>query len=223
MPLQRIENIGGQSLLEIIIALAVGTILIGAAVVAVTSALKSNVDIRTTQVANSLSQEYIDILQTMAESNWQSIYGVAGKGSNSQFYLSPSSTTYVINTGNTTTIAEGRIFTRYLSVENAGRDSCGIGNISTNPTSSCSAGPGSSGVTDDPSTQKITVTVSWGTNYTVTKVQYLTRYKNKSLIQSDWSGGSGQSGPITSPNNRFYQSDNVDYTFLPGAIKIQGF
>lgn len=102
------------------------------------------------------------------------------------------------------------VFTRYFNIENVSRDS--NGNIV------------SSGGNDDPSTQKIISYVEWPASSGVTGridiVDYVTRWANQVFNQSDWSGGSGQSGVITEPNNRF---DNATSVSSPaGSIRIEG-
>jgi len=219
-----IKSISGQSLVEIIIAITVGAILIGAASAAIVPILRSNLETRNVQTASSLAQEYLDNVQNLAESNWLNIYILPGsKGPSSQFYLSATSTTYEILSGTTSTVVEGRTFTRYFSIENTSRNLCGASDITTNATSSCASGPGSSGVADDPSTQKITTTITWPENRSISKSQYLTRSRNKVFVQTDWSAGPGQEGPITLENNQFATSSNINYSTTTGSIKIQGF
>jgi len=211
----------GQSLVEIIIAIAVGAILIGGATAVLIPILRSNLETRHVQIATSLAQEYLDNLQSLAESDWQIIYSPpSAKGPSSQFYLRATSTTYEILSGATSTVVEGRTFTRYFSIENTSRNLCGASDITTNATSSCASGPGSSGVADDPSTQKITTTITWPESRSISKTQYLTRNINKVFVQTDWSAGPGQEGPITSENNQFATSTNINYTTTTGSIII---
>ena len=217
-------KIKGQSLVEIIIAISIGAILIGGATGVIIPILRSNLETRNVQTATSLAQEYLDNLQSITESDWHLIYTPpSAKGPSSQFYLAPTSTTFMLVSGATSTVVEGKTFTRYFSIENVSRNLCGSSDITTNATTSCGSGPGTAGVADDPSTQKITATVSWPEGGSVTKTQYITRNVNKIFIQTDWSGGPGQEGPITSENNRFYSSVDIDYSSIPGSIKIQGF
>lgn len=106
---------------------------------------------------------------------------------------------------------DSQIFTRYFAVENVSRDAAD--DIVT------------SGGNNDPSTQKITATVEWSAGGGTPKFQifdYVTRWRNRVLDQSDWSGGSGQEGPLTEPNNKFASStNNVDATSTPGSIKLR--
>ena len=213
----------GQSLIEILIAISVGGVLIGAAIGAVTLFLRNSLDVRMSQAASSLAEEYVGGLRSISESNWRSVYDLVGKGPDSQFYLIPSGTsTYIIVSGTTSTIKEGRVFTRYFSIENVNRDSCGVGDITTDAAGPC-LGPGTAGVAEDPSTQKITVKIDWEGNQSLSKIQYLGRSRNRVLVQTDWSGGFNQEGPVLEPNNKFATSTNINYTTSTGSIVIQGF
>jgi len=217
----------GQSLIEVIIGMAVATILIGAAAATTVVVLRSNFDTKTAQIASSLASEYANNLQSLAYSDWQKVYTPpAGKGADSQFYLTASGTAFALVSGATTTVIEGKNFTRYFSIENTSRDSCGIGNITTNATTSCAA-VGDSGIADDPSTQKIKVYVNWEGGRNLNKIQYLTRSQNKVFIQTDWSGGANQEFFSTSTNNtfinnKFASSTNINHSSLTGAIMISG-
>lgn len=220
-------NTKGQSLIEVIIGMAIATILIGAAAATTVVVLRSNFDTKTAQIASFLASEYIDNLQSLTYSDWQKIYTpLAGKGTDSQFYLNASGTTFELISGATTTVVEGKNFIRYFFIENVSRDSCGIGSITINATTSC-ASVGDSGIADDPSTQKITVYVNWEGGRNLNKIQYLTRSQNKVFIQTDWSGGNNQEYFSTSTNNtfinnKFASSTNINYSSSTGAITISG-
>ncbi len=221
---KNLKTNSGQSLIEVIIAVVIGAILVGASAITISPILRSNLETRNVGIATSFAQEYLDNIQSLTESGWQVIYNPpSAKGPSSQFYLVPSGTTYAVRAGTTSTIFEGKTFTRYFSIENVNRDSCGVGNITNDNITSCSLGPSSIGVADDPSTQEITVTVTWPVSGSLTRTQYFTRNINKTFVQIDWSGGSGQEGPITVENNKFTSSVNINSTSSPGSIKLEGF
>ncbi len=119
-----------------------------------------------------------------------------------------------------------RIYARSFTIENTSRDSCGVGDITTEATSTCASGPATSGVADDPSTQKITVNASWSgggsAGSAISKILYIARTASTIFRQTDWSGGSGQEGPITSINNQFATSTDVNYS-QSGSITIFGY
>ncbi|MCL5011999.1 MAG: LamG domain-containing protein [Patescibacteria group bacterium] len=97
------------------------------------------------------------------------------------------------------------VYTRYFSVENVNRDT--NGNIA------------SSGGTDDPSTQKITTTVTWEGGRKIQLFHYMLRKDAFLLWNNNWSGGSGVSGPVTSATSSFASSTNVVYT-TPSLITV---
>ncbi|TRZ64718.1 MAG: hypothetical protein D4Q79_01010 [Spirochaetia bacterium] len=221
--LQSCNYSSGQSLAEILIAIGVGAILIGGTIGIMAPVLRSNLETKNVQIATSLAQQYSDNLRNISEASWFNIYNPpAAKGASSQFYLNATSTTYAIVSGATSTTVEDRNFGIYFSIENVNRDSCGAGNISSEATTTCTNGPGTTGVIDDPSTQKINVHISWTQGGSLLRISYFTRSSNKIFNQTDWSGGSGQTGPITSENNKFASSTGVDYSTTTGAIRIQG-
>jgi type II secretory pathway pseudopilin PulG len=104
---------------------------------------------------------------------------------------------------------QAQFYNRNFTVSNVNRDSNGY----------ITSGAG----TNDPSTQLINVFYSWPSGSTSTVPIYLTRYADQVTYQNDWSGGSGQNGPITIPNNLFSSSTFIDYTSSTGAIIIKGF
>jgi len=213
----------GQSLAEILIAIGIGAILIGGVIGIMSPILRSNLETKNVQIATSLAQQYLDNLRNISEASWFNIYNPpAAKGANSQFYLNATGTTYAVVSGATSTTVEDRNFGIYFSIENVNRDSCGAGNISSEATTTCVSGPGTIGVIDDPSTQKINVYISWTQGGSLSEIQYLTRSRNKIFNQTDWSGGGSQDGPITLENNKFSSSTNIDYSTTTGAIRIQG-
>ena len=222
--MEKYNTNSGQSLVEIMVAIGIGAILIGGATTVIVSILRSNLETKSVQIATSLTQEYLDKLQTLAESDWHIVYNPPlGKGPSSQFYLTTASTTFALAAGTTSTIIEGRTFTRYFSIENVNRNLCGAGDITLDAVTSCGSGPGTVGITDDPSAQKITVTVSWPDGRSISRTQYFTRHIDKVFVQTDWSAGPNQEGPITSANNRFTSSTDINYTTSTGSIIIQGF
>ncbi len=118
------------------------------------------------------------------------------------------------------------IFTRFFTTQNICRVNDATGAItgltdSNGSSTTCLVSSGSY----DPSTEQITSRTQWtirsGSNEQVLS-SYLTRFQNAVFEQIDWSGGSGQLGPVTNPNTQFYTSANVDISTTTGAITIHG-
>ena len=200
----------GQSLAEILIAVSIGAIIIGSAAVGVSLLLRSNLESRSYYTASFLAREFIDKARSVAEGNWHDIYDLQ-KGTTSSYKFTASGTALTVASGTESSTAENTTYTRYFTVENVYRD--GSGNITESGS-------------EDPSTQKITALVRWASGAQTKEVtvnEYLTRWRNKIFPQSDWSGGSGETGVLTEPNNKFASSTNIDYTSSSGSIVIQGF
>jgi hypothetical protein len=104
-----------------------------------------------------------------------------------------------------------QVFNRYFYLTNVCRD--GNDNIVT-----CG--------TEDPSTQQITVNTDWwqtGATSTVSLNRYITRGRHLILRQTDWSGGDGQTGPVTDLGTKFDDHDGVNATGTAGSLKMIGF
>ena len=193
-----------QSLVEILVAISIGTILIGGSVTLMGVSLKSYGTIRKHLQANVLVRQAIEVIQTLARYDWHMIYDLTKA---SDYKISLSGNTWTISAGQETDIINDIPYKRYFQVLNVNRD--GSGNISESGT-------------NDPNTQKITVFLEYGDNYMSSSsvLFYLTRSEdNKVLHQTDWSEGSGQTGPISNPGNKFDTADsNINYASTTGSI-----
>lgn len=226
----------GQSLIELIIALAIGVIVITATINIIALSLRSDAEAGNAQVAGSLLQEYRDAVTAIGDSDWVTLYCPpsgscpGGKGAGTQYHIiKTASSSYGIALGATSTLVEGKSFTKYLTIENVNRTACGVGNITTSTPTSCTLfGQTANDIGEDPSTQKITMKVEWQGGRSAQMVHYITRRRAQIVKQSDWSGGTGQEYFPTSTqglvmNNKFSSFQNIDATSTPGAIRIQGF
>lgn len=204
------KNNSGQALAELLVGIVIGAIIIGGAVTTIVLSLRSGLQNRSIQAATTLGQELVDNVTVYAEGAWRNIYELA-KGASNTYYLAASGETFATSSGSQYLTLDNVLYQRYFYAENVCRDSgdeivtCG---------------------TEDPSTQKITVNVNWfqqGATSTVSLVKYITRSRNLIFRQTDWSGGDGQTGPISEVNNAFDTHYNINATGTPGSIKIIGF
>ena len=191
-----------QSLVELLVAISIGTILIGGSVTLMGVSLKSYGAVRKHLQANILIRQSAELIQSLAYSDWHNIDQLE-EGSNYQIIA--SSTTWTISTGQETDIINDIPYKRYFQVYDVLRDE---GNISDTGD-------------DDPNTQKITIFLRYDNDYISSSSVsfYLTRSgDNKTLHQEDWSGGNGQTGPISNPGDKFDSSSNIDYASTTGSI-----
>jgi concanavalin A-like lectin/glucanase superfamily protein len=115
--------------------------------------------------------------------------------------LSQSEVTQLYSLGQSTVT-----YSRYFYLSDVSRDTAG--NIV------------SSGGKYDPSTKLVTVVYSWSGGPVSTMSTYVVRGRNNVFSQTDWSGGPGETGPITSTNSQFASSTNIDYQTSTGSIYV---
>lgn len=198
----------GQSLIEVLIALSVVSLIIITAAGGLLVVLRSSKPTEESQTAASLMNALIANLFSVAESNWNSLY-ILNKGSANKYRLATSTGSLSVQSGEEPLNINGKIFTRYFYIDNVSRDAGG--NIESVYESS----------REDPSTQKATTEVSYpadGASRILTGVVYLTRWRNNILTQTDWSGGGGQEGPVAKMNSGFASSAGIDFTSIAGSI-----
>lgn len=101
---------------------------------------------------------------------------------------------------------QSSVYTRSFYVENTCRSTGATGEI-TGSGDSCAGGS-----TNDPSTQKINISVGWETGVTSTQLSltdYLTRWKNAIFEQADWSGGVDNSGSYQDYSDAYSSTTNT--------------
>ncbi|MDO8557463.1 MAG: LamG domain-containing protein [Candidatus Jorgensenbacteria bacterium] len=111
-----------------------------------------------------------------------------------------------------------RIFTRWFSVENVCRTADSSSTIS-------GVSPCAGGSSDDPSTQKVTATVEWNNGASTLQAalaSFVTRWKNATFQQTDWSSGLDASGFYTGSSKYYSSSSNVNATSSSGSFRLWG-
>lgn len=112
-------------------------------------------------------------------------------------------------------------YSRYFYADNVKRTLCGTGVITTDAESTCL---GASGVSEDPSTQKITANTSWnlkGVSGSLDNSIYMTRWVNSVSKQTDWGGSSGTAGAVSEFGTNYFDYSGIATT-TSGAIKVSG-
>ena len=77
----------GQSLIELIIGIAIAAIIAGSVVGAIMLSVRINKQSIATKVASSLGQETLDDLRSISEGRWQRIYDLDTKDASSTYYI----------------------------------------------------------------------------------------------------------------------------------------
>jgi len=199
----------GQSLIELLVAIALAAIFFGGAVLLITQFLTANKLNREIQVAIDLGGELTDSIRVFSEQDWQNLF-VLSKGVSNQYYVTTTPSFAVLG-GNESITVGGISYTRWFYVASTSRGESG--NIEA-VYSQANA---------DPSTYKIVTRITWAQNSDgLSFSEFLTRSKNRIFRQTDWSGGGGQElFPSSSTiNNKFKDSSGLDYS-KTGEIKVQ--
>ncbi len=199
-----VKSQSGQSVLEIIIAVAIFGLVAGTLISYVMGGDQALNQGGEQTKAAALAQEGMEAARSIRDYAWNNlVYNQSG--------VSTSSNGWVFD-GEGTSDSTNE-FTRTITFANICRsNTVGLHQIVACP-----------GDYTDVESKLVTVTVSWpvrpGVNDSVQRISYLTNWKSVDWTQSDWSGGSGQS--IWSVANKFDSSDgNINFSGTPGQISL---
>lgn len=191
----------GALLLELLIVISLLAIILSVGTQAVYVSLQSGKVSGERDVAVGLASEALEASRGVAEEKWQNIYDLT-KGS--PYHMVQTGNKWATSTGSEIVSLNNTSYTRSVVIENVSRDA--------------STRMIDTGTNYDPSTQKVTVTVSWPYADPVVIAEYFLRWKNKVCNQTDWSGGAG-SGTKTCPDTTYTSATNLG---VPGAsLQIQ--
>lgn len=204
-------------MIELLIAIAVGAILLGAAAAIIAPALRVNTTAVQAQVAGALGKELLENVRVFGEANWSNLASLSrtsSTGPDNHYTLSTSSSPFspiALGTSSESVVVGTTTYTRYFYLNDVTRG-YGSGN---NPDIMTSVS------TVDPSTLLVTVVYGWPGSSLKVYSEYLTRYKNQILFQTDWSAGPTTTiVGATNTTSRFTTSTNIDYTTSSGSLVI---
>lgn len=215
----------GAFLLEILIVVALLGIILGVGTQAVYVSLQSGKVSGERDVAVGLASESLEGVRAFTEENWQNLYTLTKWTTPYDTVLSGSK--WATTTTITPISLNNASYTRSFVVQNVCRDTTSARSITgitdTNGTlTTCTSSTGEF----DPSTQKVTVTVSWTGADPVTISEYFVRWKNKTCNQTDWSTGRQADTVIVDVVNcstisKYYLEDNDIATSTAGQLQLK--
>lgn len=211
------ENFG-QSLIEILVAIAIGVIIIGAAAAIIIPALRSNNAVNEAKIAANLGKELIENVTAFAGADWHNLEDLTATTPTSFYFLTTSTLGFQSSVGIEQIVVGTTTYSRWFFVESVCRSSNAI------ITSTIGNNYSDCGILDfDPSTKKISVSFNWTDGATSTISTYLTRFRSRSLNQTNWSGGATSSLVSTSSSvDYFSTSTNINFSSSTGEIDILG-
>lgn len=208
----------GQSLIELLIALAFGVMLMLTAFGLLQFLIRLSAYDPVLQTGAFLARETASGITAAAEGSWAAV-GAATAGV--QYHVATSTAGFVAVPGATTSTINGITYASHFTVTPVYRDTTDAIVASSAP-----------GAVEDSGTKKVAATVSWtyqGRAYVETVEKYIARTASEVMAQTDWSGGATASAdPVASVFGvpvDFYSTatGTVDYESEPGSIKLQGF
>lgn len=183
----------GSLLFELLIGVAIITVIITISAQAVYVSLVSNKKSGEKDQAVALLKETIEATRAVAEGRWQDLYSLS-KGS-THYYPTLSNGAWTLAAGDEVITGTAAQFTRYVTIDNVSRD-----------TSTRAIESTYTGSRDDAGTQKITAVVTWGGN-TLSASEYFFRWQNRVCVQTGWTGTG--SGVKVCPDTTYESTTNI--------------
>jgi len=205
------RNEKGQILAEILVAVVLAGIIIGGISATTGTSIITGSKIRETTSAVSFIQELMEGVKSISESSWLTLYCPpsgscpGNKGSPNHYYLNYVGGMWQVQSGEKNISVEGVNYSYYFYIENVNRDSSG--NII------------SSGGTEDPSTQKITIVANWPPNSSISMSEYLMRTSSSHFSDYNWDIERISEGIFTNSQG-YYATTSGPLTMQNGTISL---
>ena len=199
----------GQSIIEVLIAIAIGSILVIAGVGLIAPALTVQKLSGTLQGNSSVGKELLDNVMIWAQGNWPNVSSLAtsgpflgvGQSPVNQYHLITTQSPFVATSGAETVTVGSTSYTRYFDIVDAYRTSLDVGFISPNTSS---GPPLFNPYYYDPSSKFVYIFYAPVGSFTSTLLSSaITRNIARTFLQSDWSVGPSQPGPVTTTSIGF--------------------
>lgn len=203
----KIKKNSGALLFELLIVISLIAIILSFSAGAIYLSMRSNKITGDKDTASSLATEALEAARSVAEEDWQNIYSLTK--STGHYYPTLSSNKWVLANGDETINMNNVVYTRYITINNVSRDSTTRDIESTYVSAD-----------DDPSTQKVTVFVSFTGGNTVSISEYFSRWKNKICGQAGWiTGGTGNT--VANCTDTSYDVKDPEINVSGSTIKLQ--
>jgi len=203
----KINDQKGQVLAEILVAVVLAGIIIGGIAISTGTSVATSSKIRENTIATNIIQSAVEKVKILSEQSWIKIYCPplgscpGSKGSSNLYYIDDN---FQIQNGQTSQVVDGVTYNYYFYIDNVNRDASG--NITT------------SGGTEDPSTQKVTVVVSWANN-SISMSEYIMRLTSQSIVDFNWRPELVSSNVFTNSLG-YYAATSGTLLFQNGTITL---
>jgi type II secretory pathway pseudopilin PulG len=201
-------------LLELLVVISILAIILSVGSQAMLVSMQSGKVSGERDVATALANEALEAVRAITEEKWQNLYNLTGKGATHYFASSTvSAGKWTLTATSTATdelvVMNGITYTRYVIVDNVSRDASTRAIETTYVTAN-----------DDPSTQKVTVTVSWPNAEAITIFEYFFRWRNKVCSQTSWAGSSGSGTSTRTCGTTDYDTIDAAVSTSTGTLEL---
>ena len=215
--LRRAGSQRGQSMLEILIVIALVVTLATLGAELIVTSLRSNKITSERDVGLRTAEEMFEGISAAATEDFENVYNLTKGTTQHRVVQVEMSGKWVIQVGTQDVSLNGITYTRYFTVQNicrhaTTRDIIGI-TESDGGATTCTTGE------HDPSTQRITAFVEWSSGETLTSYEYISRWRNQLCKQTTWS--TVGSGPDACPTTEYESSTNVTFPDMGASIQLQ--
>jgi len=204
-------NLSGALLLELLVVIGVFAILVPIVAQIIMVSLNVNKVAIENAAALNLMDEVISATENISFSSWNDVYNLT-KNANTHYYPLMSLGAWTVTSGDETVNVGGQDYVRYFTVSNVCRDA------SNNIINDSNVPPCVGGLGDDPSVQRIIITVAWN-DRSISKNTYVMRWHNQACYQTDWTGTGA--GPLACPSTLYDSATSMDVSSSQGSLKLQ--
>ena len=197
----------GALLLELLVVISILAIILTIGANATYLSMRGNKTSGENGIASSLASETLEAVRSITEENYQNIYGLTK--TSQHYYATQSAGKWISASGDEAVVLNGITYNRYFTVDNVSRDDS-TRNIQTSY----------SDTYDDPSTQKVTVTVSWTGGVSIVMSEYFFRWKNKICGQPGWLTTNADNTLINCTDTSYFTKDAA-IDAANGTLKLQ--
>lgn len=214
------RSLKGQLLLEILVVIGVAATVVALGAQLIVVSLQSNKASGEKDVGLALVEETFEAVRNATSEKWQNLFNLT---ESSNYYPTKSAGKWVISNAGIETVTVNDVgYSRSFIVQNMCRNTSTkdvtVITDTNGTTQTCNDPP--TGDSYDPSTQKVTATVSWSGADALSSSEYLSRWSNKVCLQTNWSGGAAGPGTGTAcPITTYDTQTNIDFGTV-GSIKI---
>lgn len=205
------KKLKGALLLELLVVIGVFAILVPLVAQIIIASLSVNKVTIENTAALGLMDEVIAATDSISFTHWHDIYNLT-KNVNTHYHPVKTNGVWTLTSGDEVININGINYTRYFTVSNVCRDETN-NIINDNNFPPCVGGMG-----EDPSVQRIIITMSWN-GRSISKNTYVFRWRNQVCYQTDWTGTGV--GPVNCPSTLYDSATSIDISSNPGSLKIQ--